>query len=126
MDPGAPGTTGVIAQGPQDAVNQVMEITALHEGNVLVADTDALMDYTAEWDWLWESGWQTIAIHTQADGSRYHLSVDTGARANWEMWSWADGNWGGPFVTGEPAQEPNIWRSFPLSVNCPSVEHCAE
>lgn len=66
--------------------------------------------------WLWESGWQTISIHTQADGARYHLSVDTGS-GNWEMWSWDAGSWGGAFVGGKPAQEANMWHSFQLTVN---------
>jgi hypothetical protein len=116
IDPGSPGTTGVIVQDPQDAANQVMEITALDAANVLVADMDELMEYTAEWDWMWESGWQTIAIHTQPDGARYHLSVDTDG-GNWEMWSWDAGNWGGAFVVGDPAQEVNVWHRFQLTVN---------
>jgi hypothetical protein len=33
------------------------------------------------------------------------------------MWSWANGNWGGPFVGGEPAQKANVWHSFQLTVN---------
>jgi hypothetical protein len=115
--PGQAGTTGIIAEDPQDANNMVMKITVLDEVNVLVANMDDLTEYIAEWDWMWESGWQTVAIHTQADGTRYHLSVDTDALANWEIWSWEAGNWGGPFVTGEAAQEANVWHSFQLSVN---------
>jgi len=115
--PGQAGTTGVIAEDPQDAGNLVMKITALDEANVLVADMDDLAEYTAEWDWLWESGWQTVAIHAQADGARYHLSADTGTFGMWEMWSWEAGNWGGPFVSGEPAREANVWHSFQLYVN---------
>lgn len=116
VDPNNPGTAGVIAQDPHDTANQVMKITELHEANVLVADTDKLMEYTAEWDWMWESGWQTVAIHTHSDGTRYHLSVDTGG-GSWEMWSWEAGNWGGPFVAGEPAQEANVWHRFQLTVS---------
>lgn len=94
-----------------------MKITALDALNVLVAEMDDLAEYIAEWDWLWESGWQSVAIHTQADGARYHLSADAGVLGSWEMWSWEAGNWGGPFVTGEPAREANVWHSFQLSVN---------
>ncbi len=115
--PGQAGTTGVIAEDPQDAGNLAMKITVLDAANMLVAEMDDLAEYTAEWDWLWESGWQTLAIHTQADGARYHLSADTGVLGKWEMWSWEAGNWGGPFVVGEPAGEANVWYSFQLSVN---------
>ena len=53
--PGQVGTTGVIAEDPQDAGNLVMKITALDAANVLVAEMDDLTEYNAEWDWLWES-----------------------------------------------------------------------
>lgn len=115
--PDKPGTTGIIAKDPQNANNMVMEITKLDEINVLVAKMDELEQYTVEWDWMWKSGWQSIAIHTQETGARYHLSVDTDALAKWEMWSWDAGNWGGPFVTGENVKEANIWYSFQLNVN---------
>lgn len=116
ITPDPPRTTGIIAEDPQDAGNLTMKITALDATNVLVADMEDLPEYTAEWDWMWESGWQTIAIHTQENGDRYHLGVEANAGV-WEMWSWNSGAWGGPFVTNPFPQEANVWHSFQLIVN---------
>lgn len=110
-----------IEKDPQDSKNKVMFL--IGDGGAtpdcaVIADTDELSEYVAEWDWLWEDGSHahSVSIHWQKKGEYYHFSRRSDGRT-WGIWARSGGSWPGPFVNGTYAWELNKWYRLQVYVN---------
>ena len=109
---------GTVAKGPKDAKNLVMLLNETSADCAIVADTDDLEEYFAEWDWLWEDGARchSMAIHWQKKGEFYHFSRRTDG-SSWGIWARSGGGWPGAFVMGNSPYELNKWYRLQVFVN---------
>jgi len=109
---------GTVARDPLNPKNLVMLLNETSADCAIVADTDDLSEYMAEWDWMWEDGARchSMAIHWQKKGEFYHFSRRTDG-SSWGIWARSGGGWPGPFVMGTSAYELNKWYRLQVSVN---------
>lgn len=109
---------GTVAKDPQNPKNQVMLLNETSADCAIVADTDDIEKYVAEWDWMWQDGARchSMAIHWQKIGEFYHFSRRTDG-SSWGIWARSGGGWPGPFVMGKSPYELNKWYRFQISVN---------
>ena len=113
---------GTVAKGPEEPQNQVMLINETSADCAIVADTDDLEEYVAEWDWFWEDGAKchSMAIHWQKKGEFYHFSRRTDG-SSWGIWARSGGAWPGAFVMGNSPYELNKWYRLQVSVDGPEI-----
>ena len=110
-----------VEKDPQDPNNKVMFLIGDGAANpdcAVIADTDDLSEYVAEWDWLWEDGSNahSVSIHWQGKGEYYHFSRRSDG-STWGIWARSGGSWPGPFVNGTYAWELSKWYRLQVYVN---------
>ena len=113
---------GTVAKDPKEQKNQVMLLNETSADCAIVADTDDLEEYFAEWDWLWEDGARchSMAVHWQKKGEFYHFSRRTDG-SSWGIGARSGGAWPGAFVMGNSPYELNKWYRLQVSVNGPEI-----
>ena len=110
---------GPVAEDPEDSSNKVMFLKGGADADcAVIADTDDLSEYTAEWDWLWTDGGKchSFSIHWQGRGEYYHFSRRTDG-ISWGIWARTGGAWPGPFVNGAYAWELSKWYRLQVNVS---------
>lgn len=109
---------GTVVKDPLDR-GQAMRCEETSPDAAIVADTEPLSEYVAEWDWMWQGNvnYHSMAVHWQEDGEFYHFSRAAGDGSKWEMWARSGGGWPGPFVTGTYPTDLHKWYRCQFTVN---------